>query len=286
MPAGLVSEAPLLASECSAGYSKPLREGWGVLIRFLQMGANESNEGHEGDEGRSCWYYCGNGCKVRRYPLPMEELAAAVHAKSIGREVDSNRRCEVTLVSKGGVSETARESSTCARRKPLRKMSPHTAGWTRVDFADRTAHPNLSARSNYQLGDLRDGCSLTDWPQGDPKYWVCPKCRHPWLLSSARCAKCGATQPGDLVLKAIRAPEHRRRGAHDEYDDDAWGEGRPPHRCDQRRWRTIPDVDKVGEIYGSLELATRLAAAASAILRPTTLPPAETLPPAPSESLP
>ena len=60
--------------------------------------------------------------------------------------------------------------------------------------------PNVYSRQWYGK-HLRP---LSDWPQGDPRYWVFPKCRHPWLLSSAKCAKCGATQPGDMDMGLSR----------------------------------------------------------------------------------
>ena len=54
----------------------------------------------------------------------------------------------------------------------------------------------------------------------------------------------------------IRAHEHRRRTAQEDYDEDAWGEGRPPHRFDARRRRTFPDVDTMNSEVNSLPEAT------------------------------
>ena len=82
--------------------------------------------------------------------------------------------------------------------------------------------------------------------------------------------ECGVSKSRP-ALADIRAHEHRRRTAQNDYDDDAWGEGRPPQRFDARRRRTFPDLDTMSSEINSLPVGLPSATANPSWMLSTSL---------------
>jgi hypothetical protein len=124
------------------------------------------------------------------------------------------RQSVVTTRISGGRSGGT--STTSSRRKSTRPSTDAIPSWKR---RPHSTWKRTQCRVRRRDAPSRDGewglhesvktstrvnraCARHS-PHDDPKYWICSHCRHPWLLKTPTCARCGTARPEGVNDLAI-----------------------------------------------------------------------------------